>query len=171
MSTDLTDGLTNILKAAAQFLAVARYHGAMPGKHAAAYRDCDVETLAWQGLLERVTFTYGCGQQMQGLRITPEGERLLDQLKAPPDPELATPELAFEHLIILQDVFHFSRMPRYHRMMPEKKARAYAPSDFEDLVNRGYILKMKLKTQGERSHKGYVISGKGERALALAKMI
>jgi hypothetical protein len=44
-------------------------------------------------------------------------------------------------------------------------------SDFEDLLNRGYILKLRLKVQRERTFKGYVTSDKGEQALKQAGML
>ncbi|WP_243359972.1 hypothetical protein [Fundidesulfovibrio terrae] len=157
-----------ILNAVAQFSVLARYHGVMPSKHAVAYRDEDVAGLVDQGLLEWAHFTYGCGKELKGLRITPAGERAAAGRGDSPSGEGS--ELAYEHLLILKDVFHFSRMPRYRRMMPEKKAKRYVACDFEDLINRGYILKIKLKIQGEHTLKGYVISAKGERELAGARM-
>jgi len=153
-----------ILNAVAQFSSMARYQGVMPRKHAVVYKDADVDGLVDEGLLEWVQFTYGCGKELKGLRMTPAGERAADRY-VEPEPGNGS-ELAYEHLLILQDVFHFSHMPLFRRMMPEKKAKSYVPSDFEDLLNRGYILKIKLKIKGERTLKGFVISSKGERALA-----
>jgi len=163
----LTQRQVAILNSVAQFANVARYHGVMPRKHLIAYDDAEVRDLVDGGLVEWATFTYGCGKHMEGLRVTPEGERRAarDMVQEPVLDDLGR-ELAVEHLLILQDLRHFSRMPRYRRMMPDKKAKYYAECDFEDLVNRGYILKMKIKAGGERTLKGYVISGKGERALA-----
>lgn len=158
-----------ILKAATQFRDILKYHGVMPRKHALAFPESDLSALVERGLLEWAEFTYGCGKELKGLRITPEGLRLVDESADPPAQD-ENCELVHEHLLILQDVFHFSRMPRYRRMMPAKKAQAYVSSDFEDLLNRGYVLKMKLKVEGERTLKGFVISPKGERALKKAGM-
>lgn len=158
-----------ILKTAAQFRDILKYHGVMPRKHALAFPESDLSALVDRGLLEWAEFTYGCGKELLGLRITPEGMHLLDESAAPAE-EAEPNELAYEHMLILQDVFHFSRMPRYRRMMPAKKAQAYVSSDFEDLLNRGYVLKMKLKVAGERTLKGFVISLKGERALKKSGM-
>lgn len=165
----LTQRQVAILNSVAQFANVARYHGVMPSRHLIAYEDAEVQDLVDGGLVEWATFTYGCGKNMEGLRITPEGERRAarDTVQEPVLDD-AGRELAMEHLLILQDVYHFSRMPRYRRMMPDKKAKHYMECDFEDLVNRGFILKMKIKAGGERATKGYVISGKGERALMQA---
>ena len=159
-----------ILKAICQFQDVARYHGVMPSKHAIAYPDDDVAALVDQGLVEWAHFTYGCGKEIKGLRLTSLGQRLLEKGVEPSPDQAKCEELAYEYLLILQDVYHFSHMPRYRRMLPEKKASYYIPSDLEDLLNRGYILKMKLKTQGERTLKGYVISDKGRRVLSQAGM-
>lgn len=166
-----SQGQTGILQAVGSFQGVSRYHGVMPSRHALAYSDKDIEELVGQGLMEWAKFTYGCGKELKGLRLTPEGERFLEQAGHGEDGQPGSEELAYEHLLILQDLFHFSRMPRYRRMMPEKKARFYQPADFEDLVNRGYILRMKIRAQGEGTQKGYVISGKGERALRQAGLL
>lgn len=165
----LTASQQAILKAAAQFRDILKYHGVMPLKHALAFPEADLSVLVDLGLLEWAEFTYGCGKELKGLRVTPEGLRLLDESAGPHHEDPAC-ELAYEHMLILQDVFHFGHMPRYRRMMPAKKAHAYVSSDFEDLLNRGYVLKMKLKVEGERTLKGYVISAKGERALKQAGM-
>ncbi|MBI4805340.1 MAG: hypothetical protein HY795_08905 [Desulfovibrio sp.] len=159
-----------ILSAVGQFSEVAKYHGTMPRKLALAYSDEDVSHLVGEALLEWAKFTYGCGKEVKGLRLTPEGQRQLEKACRNEASRPVCSELAYEHLLILQDIFHFSRMPRYRRMMPAKKAAQYISSDFDDLLNRGYILKMKLKIEGERTLKGYVISGKGEQALKKAKM-
>jgi len=156
---------STILKAVGQFGEIAKYHGVMPKKHAVAFDEEQVEELIRGGFLEWVNFTYGCGKEVEGLRLTPKGREALSDNAANGLQSSQPPELAEEHLLILQDIFHFSRMPRYHRMMPEKKARHYVPVDIEDLVNRGYILKIKVKSQGQKSLSGYVISSKGERVL------
>ena len=159
-----------ILKAICQFQDIVKYHGVMPSKHAIAYRDDDVAALVDQGVVEWAQFTYGCGKDVKGLRLTSLGRRQLEQAAEPASEQAACGELAYEHLLILQDIYHFSHMPRYRRMMPEKKASHYIPCDFDDLLNRGYILKMKLKIEGERTLKGYVISDKGRRVLSQAGM-
>jgi hypothetical protein len=167
----LTEHQSAILKATAQFLTLAKYHGAMPSKHIIAYRPEDVTALVAQGLLEWAQFTYGCGKELKGLRLTSKGQLVLDGAREIEPAGKTRGELAYEHLLILQDVYHFSRMPRYRRMMPEKKAGRYVASDFEDLLNRGYILKLRLKVQRERTFKGYVTSDKGEQALKQAGML
>lgn len=168
----LTQQHRNILNAVAQFHHIEKYHGVMPRKHAFLYNDADVAALVGEGLLEWASFTYGCGKELKGLRLTVRGQRAQQGASLPvkavaPD---SGEELAYEHLLILQDLYHFCRMPRYRRMMPEKKARHYAATDFEDLVNRGYILKVRLKAEGEHTFKGFVISSKGERALGATNM-
>jgi hypothetical protein len=166
----LTDQQMTILKAVREFSGVAKYHGTMPRKLALAYSEDDISHLVSEGLVEWAKFTYGCGKEVKGLRLTPDGQRQLEKASRDEASRSVCSELAYEHLLILQDIFHFSRMPRYRRMMPAKKAGQYVSSDLEDLLNRGYVLKMKLKIQGERTLKGYVISGKGEQALKKAKM-
>lgn len=162
---------TDILRSVGQFAGVARYHGVMPYRHALAYKDQDIEELIAQGLMEWAKFTFGCGKEFKGLRLTPEGQRFLEEPQQRVRDEPENEVLAYEHLLILLDLYHFSHMPRYRRMMPEKKARFYQPTDFEDLVNRGYILRMKVRARGEGTLKGFVISGKGEEALRKAAMV
>jgi len=166
----LSDLQMTILNAVGQFSGVAKYHGTMPRKLALAYSDEYISHLVSEGLLELAKFTYDCGKEVKGLRLTPDGQRQLERASRNGASRSVCSELAYEHLLILQDVFHFSCMPRYRPMMPAKKAVKYVSSDFDDLLNRGYVLKMKLKIQGERTLKGYVISGKGEQVLRKAKM-
>ena len=166
----LSDLQMKILNAVGQFLEVSKYHGAMPRKLVLAYRDKDIKELVAEGLLEWVKFTYGCGKEVKGLRLTSDGQLQMERASRIGNDRAACSELAYEYLRILQDIFHFSHMPRYRRMMPQKKAEGYISCDFDDLFSRGYILKMKLKIQGERTLKGYVISSKGEQALKRAKL-
>jgi len=166
----LSDLQMAILVSVGQFAGVAKYHGAMPRKLALAFKDDDISHLVAEGLLEWAKFTYGCGKEIKGLRLTPDGQRQIERASRNGNETAECSELAYEHLLILKDIFHFSRMPRYRCMMPAKKAGHYVSSDFDDLLNRGYVLKMKLKIEGERTLKGYVISGKGEQALKRAKM-
>uniref|UniRef100_A0A7C3W9T0 Uncharacterized protein n=1 Tax=Fundidesulfovibrio putealis TaxID=270496 RepID=A0A7C3W9T0_9BACT len=166
----LTTPQSVVLKAVAQFQKIEKYHGTMPRKHALAYGDDAIEELVAQGLVEWAKFTYGCGKQLKGLRLTVKGQRELDLAGIGLDGPRPS-ELAYEHLLILQDLYHFCRMPRYRRMMPEKKSRHYLASDFEDLVSRGYILKVRLKAEGGATHKGFVISSKGERALGASTLV
>ena len=167
----LTQQHSTILKAVEQFQQIEKYQGVMPRKHACLFRDADVSALVDQGLLDWAKFTFDCGKELKGLRLTVKGQRLLDQQVRHSEmpAQITGTELAYEHLLILEDLHHFCRMPRYRRMMPEKKARHYNPTDFEDLLHRGYILKVRLKADGEQSFKGYVISSKGEHALAEAR--
>lgn len=185
----------SILATVAQFRDIAKYHGVMPHKHVIAFDEGDTQALVAQDLLEWTTFTLPCGVDIKGLRLTPEGERFQADPScelhhdaprsqdAPPVPDgtpLATlqathpatqPLLAHEYLVILKDVFHFSAMPRYHFMMPKKKARFYEADDIEDLIDRGYIIQVRVEAGGDRKYKGYTISTKGRQALADAELV
>ncbi len=187
----------SILATVAQFRDIAKYHGVMPHKHVIAFDEGDTKALVAHDLLEWTTFTLPCGVDIKGLRLTPEGERFqadpsCELLDASPRCQGATPEpsgqplatdqppvpqaaieplLAHEYLIILKDVFHFSAMPRYHFMMPKKKARFYEADDVKDLLDRGYIIHVRVEAGGDRKYKGYTISTKGRQALADADML
>jgi len=97
------------------------------------------------------------------VRLTPQG-RLEIEPEHQPQGEDDFAELTIEHLLLLQDVLHFSRMPRYRFMLPAKKAKSYNQEDLSDLFVRGYLLKLKV-ADDKGSAKGFVISAKGQKAL------
>lgn len=149
----------DILKAAAAFATVERYQGTLPRRQALLYAKDDLRVLDDAGLLECVKLSYPCGRSMAGWRLTEAGRSAL------PEPEAADePELLPEHLRILNDVYHYSRLSAFRGMMPQDLARRqFDKDDLEDLFSHGYLLRIRIKTDGKA--KGWVVSNKGLHAL------
>ncbi|MFZ5813323.1 MAG: hypothetical protein ACOY4F_14895 [Thermodesulfobacteriota bacterium] len=159
---ELTTAQRGIVRAAAEFLNVERYQGAMPRRHTFLYDEKDVKELVRNDYLEWIKLTFSCGKGLKGLRLTDAGRRALEK---PVDPRSGPEDLEPEHLDILNDVFHLSKTVRYRGMMPEKKARFYSADDVEDLFARGYLLRVRVKWGEGKKAKGYMVSAKGLRVL------
>lgn len=145
-----------ILRAAGAFATVERYQGSLPKRQALVFPKDDLHFLEDAGLLERIKLSYPCGRTLAGWRLTPAGTYVLPDTA--PDAE---PELAPEHLRILNDVYHYSRISGFHGMMPKELARQYDKDDVEDLFAHGFLLRIRIKDAG----KGWVVSSKGVAAL------
>lgn len=147
-----------ILRAARAFAVVDRYQGTLPKRQALLFSKDDLRALEESACLERVKLSYPCGRSMAGWRLTAVGRQCL------PEPDLAgEPELLPEHLRILNDVYHFSRLSGFHGMMPKELARQFDKDDLEDLFSHGYLLRIRIKNAGKG--KGWVVSNKGLTAL------
>lgn len=167
----LTREQLGILKAVAQFQGIDKYHGVLPRKQTFVYSDRDINELVGQGLLEWAAFSYVCGRDLTGLRLTDKGNGITELTGVQPVAGQEASDLAYEHLLILKDIYHFSQMPRYHHIMPSKMADIYHPEDIDDLLTRGYILSARVQVSGEKKVKGYIISPKGKRSLKKTGLI
>ncbi|WP_428562691.1 MAG: hypothetical protein ACP59X_22050 [Solidesulfovibrio sp. DCME] len=148
-----------ILRAAAAFATVERYQGSLPKRQALLFSKDDLHRLEEAGLLERIKLSYPCGRTMAGWRLTPTGKQAL-----PPADSVADHELFPEHMRILNDIYHYSRITGFHGMMPRELAKQYDKDDMEDLFGHGYLLRIRIKDAG----KGWVVSNKGLAALRRA---
>ena len=146
----------DILRAAAAFSSIERYNGTMPRRQALHYDKTRLAELEDAGFLERVKLSFPCGKDVEGWRITAGGRFALAG-------EDAASALEPEHLRILNDVYHFSRLSGFHGMMPKELARQFDKDDLEDLFSHGYLLRIRIKTDGKA--KGWVVSNKGLHAL------
>jgi hypothetical protein len=151
----------DILRATAAFAAVARYQGTMPKRQALVYAKDDLAILEDAGFLEQVKLSYPCGKSVAGWRLTNAGRRLL-----PGQEHIGEEELEPEHLRILSDVYHYSRISRFGGMMPKELGKDYDADDMRDLYWHGYLLRIRLK--GAKRAKGWVVSAKGLAVLHLA---
>ncbi|MGD9610755.1 MAG: hypothetical protein AB7U59_15225 [Desulfovibrionaceae bacterium] len=152
----------NILRAAAAFDTVRRYHGILPKHLAIVYPPEELSALEAAGLLERVKIGFACGRNEKGWRLTEAGRRLLPET-APDE----TSALAPEHLRLLRDFYHYARISRHRGMMPKKLAKDYDADDLRDLFEHGYLLRIRVK--GKVTAKGWLVSRKGLRALGQAE--
>ena len=154
----LSDKQRAILRAVAAFDTIERYHGLLPKRLALLYDGADLARLEGSGLLERVKLHHACGRDAKGWRLTEAGRRLL-----PPAPGSDHPTLAPEHLRLLRDVYHASRISLNRGMMPRKLAKAYDADDLRDLYEHGYLLRIRIS--GQVTAKGWLVSNKGLSAL------
>ena len=69
-----------------------------------------------------------------------------------------------EHLRILSDVYHYSRLSQNRGLMPKELAKDFDADDLRDLFLHGYLLRIRLK--GRVTAKGWVVSEKGLAALS-----
>ena len=146
----------DILRAAAAFSAVERYNGTMPKRQALHYDKTQLAELEDAGFLERVKLSFPCGKDVEGWRITAQGRYALAG-------QAAQEALEPEHLRILSDVYHYSRLSRNRGMMPKELAGEFDADDVGDLFMHGYLLRIHLK--GTVKAKGWVVSQKGLDAL------
>ncbi len=171
---EITPSQGDIIKAAAAFSSLDRYQGALPKKHALIYDEDDLAVLINDGLLETMRFTFSCGRQSEGLRLTALGREALAGLPQD-EPEDALDdgldELAPEHIDIMNDIYHFSKITKNKGVMPKELSRRYVAEDLDDLFSRGYILRVKVKVKSKadaksaKPVKGYVLSSKGLRII------
>ncbi|HWQ08512.1 MAG TPA: hypothetical protein VN436_05380, partial [Holophaga sp.] len=108
----------DILRAAAAFATIERYQGTLPRRQAMVYAREDLDALEEAGLLERVKLSYPCGKSLDGWRLTQDGRFALPGA----DPGQDAP-LEPEHLRILSDVYHASRLSQNQGMMPKAMAK------------------------------------------------
>ena len=146
----------DILRAAAAFSSIERYNGTMPRRQALHYDKTRLAELEDAGFLERVKLSFPCGKDVEGWRITAGGRFALAG-------EDAASALEPEHLRILSDVYHYSKLSRNRGMMPKELAGEFDGDDVRDLFLHGYLLRINLK--GTVKAKGWVVSQKGLDAL------
>ena len=156
-----TSRQVEILRAAAAFASVARYHGTLPRRQALHYAKDDLAGLEDAGFLERVKLSFPCGKDVAGWRLTAAGRQALSV----PEAEAGL-ELEPEHLRILNDVYHSSRLSAHRGMMPKELARQFDGDDLDDLFTHGYLLRIRIKSAGKA--KGWIVSSKGLSALRRA---
>ena len=149
----------DILRAAAAFSSIARYNGTMPRRQALHYDKTRLAELEDAGFLERVKLSFPCGKDVEGWRLTPPGQLILAE-------SAGEDALEPEHLRILSDVYHYSRLSQNRGMMPKELEKAFDADDLRDLFEHGYLLRIKLK--GRVTAKGWVVSNKGLTALRQA---
>jgi hypothetical protein len=81
------------------------------------------------------------------------------------DDDVALDQLDREHLDILRDIFHLSRVTRFCGVAPLEMLQDYDPMLLRMLYDMGYVYHIKLKGKNVRHGNGYVLSDKARRLL------
>jgi len=167
---NLTERDLQILKNVRFFTKMHRYGGMLPGKYLLLYENDDLEKLIAHDYLERAVLSTPSNTVYPGLRLGAAGRKLINEEETPVIQD-GTQEIPIELVDIMEDVYHFSHIGRYRGLMPEKKAREYEPSDLEDLLNHGYVYRVKIRWAEGKKIEGYVISTKAHHLLKTLRII
>lgn len=164
-----------ILQAVIGFAHVEKYQGTLPRKLALMYDEDDVQDLVAMGLLEWTTMTYSCGRDVFGLRATVAGKELADECAPDPQPDQETGgaciEFTHEHLTLLSDIYHYSKVSHLEGLYPERLAKGQSKEDLDDLFDRGLIIKVRVNRQDDDKRiKGFLLSSKGKKTLRQHKL-
>jgi len=167
----LTQEHIQVLREIAGFATVKRYHGMLPGKHAVMYDEAMLAQLLEQGLIEEGVIFSQCGASSKGYRLSAKAREQLREMglefnsgdweKIGAMDYVSRDGLGQEHLDLLSDMRHFSRITLYGGIMPKEFVGEYAKEVVGLLYDGGYIFYIKLKGEGVRYKKGYVLSDKG----------
>ncbi len=172
------------LRDVAAFGRIKRYHGMLPAKLAMFLEESKLKDLLQAGYIERLHVSFSCGSETKLLKLTDKGEELVARLRAegtledtsppvtagttPPNQSEAGEEhrpalepLTREQLIILNDIYHFSKITRFGGIMPLDKLKEYAAADINTLYGRGFIIRVKAEVGAGAKRKGYILSDKG----------
>lgn len=171
----LTQEHIQFLKHVQAYTNVKRYHGMLPEREALAYEDGMLERLKECGLVEEGTILTSCGSNPKGYRLAKGARQELMSLgidftdkgweKVRNDDDVALDQLDREHLDILRDIFHLSRVTRFCGVAPLEMLQDYDPMLLRMLYDMGYVYHIKLKGKNVRHGNGYVLSDKARRLL------
>jgi len=159
-----------ILKNVRFFTKMHRYGGMLPAKYLLLYENDDLEQLIAHDYLERAVLSTPSNTAYPGLRLGSAGRKLINEEEMPVIRD-GIQEIPVELVDIMEDIHHFSRIGRYRGLMPEKKAREYEACDLEDLLNHGYVYRVKIRWAAGKKSDGYVISTKGHHLLKRLRII
>lgn len=168
-----------ILQDIASFSSVERYRGMLPTKLALCYEERKINELVKADLVERMEISYACGQEATLLKLTEEGEELLDEMvrngvqniqilrkrKAQPPVRPECEGLSEEQWQIMNDIFHYSKIHRFGGLMPSNETDDYSPRALNELFAQGFIIRVKAEIGTGEKRKGYILSDKGLRCL------
>lgn len=167
----LTQEHIQILREIGGFATVKRYHGMLPEKHAILYDEEILASLLEQELVEEGAIFSQCGASSKGYRLSAKAREQLKDLGLEFDHEdwekistidfVSQDGLGQEHIDLLTDMQHFSRISLYGGIVPKEIMEEYDKKVVGLLYDGGYIFYIKLKGAGVRHKKGYVLSEKG----------
>lgn len=158
-----------ILKDVSVFSRVHRYHGMLPRKLTLFYDEDSIDDLLHAEFIERVHFNYPCGSNTILLRLTPSGQKALQENEdaLEPLPGETLNELTQEQWDVLSDVYHISQLRRYAGIMPLQavEEEKLDPKIVNHLYARGFLIRVKAEMGSGKKRKGFLLTNKGLRYL------
>lgn len=171
----LTREHIQLLKHVQAYSNVKRYHGMLPEREALAYDSKMLDHLKECGLLEEGTILTSCGSNPRGYRLAKNARKELNSLgidfadraweKVRNDDEVTLDQLDKEHIDLLRDIYHLSKVTRFCGVAPKDMLRDYDNTVLYMLYDMGYVYHIKLKGKNVRHGDGYVLSDKAQRLL------
>lgn len=174
----LTEHHVELLKHIHTYSKIKQYHGMLPRKEAAVYDDRLIDYLLEQGLVEEGVIITTCGSNPKGYRLAEGAKDELDALGIDIGGEewrqlketrsVTADGLEREHIDLLMDIYHFSKIKKFHGIAPRFVLDSYDTDVIKFLYDTGYIFYIKLKGSKVDHEKGYVLSDKAYRLLEQA---
>jgi hypothetical protein len=160
------------------FEGMERYHGLMPQRHTVLYEDDVITDLVDNNLVDEGFLTTSCGMETKGYRLTKsaleELERLGVNLEEGLDGHVlhneytSHEELMKEDIDLLGEIYHFTKIKRYHGIAPRDMFDENDRKRVKYLYKSGYLYNIRLKGPSVKFEKGYVLT---DRAHSLLKHI
>jgi hypothetical protein len=176
----LTEQHIQILKHIHAYTNVKRYHGMLPEREALAYDDNVLEYLKECGVVEEGIIITSCGSNPKGFRLAEGARHELESLgidftdkgweKVRNDDYVALDQLDKEHIELLRDIYHLSKVSRFCGVAPCEMLEDYERTLLRMLYDMGYVFHIKLKGKNVRHGDGYVLSDKAMRLLRQSGM-
>ncbi|MEF2146123.1 MAG: hypothetical protein V3573_11815 [Desulfovibrionaceae bacterium] len=171
----LTEKHVQILKHIQAYANVKRYHGMLPEREALAYDELVLDSLKENGLVEEGMIMTSCGSNPKGYRLSDGARAELEAFgidftdrgweKVRNDDNVSMDQLDKEHIEMLRDIYHLSRVSRNHGVAPGAVLDDYEKPLLRMLYDMGYVFHIKLKGKNVKHGDGYVLSDKATRLL------
>lgn len=159
------------------FSGMERYHGLMPERHAVLYEEEVIRDLVTNNLVDEGFLTTSCGMENKGYRLTRTAQEELARLgvdleehcNGDADSGYANhDELMKEDIDLLGEIYHFTKIKRYHGIAPRDMFDENDRKRVKYLYKSGYLYNIRLKGPSVIFEKGYVLT---DRAHSLLKHI
>jgi YesN/AraC family two-component response regulator len=159
------------------FSGMERYHGLMPERHSILYEDDVIRDLVENNLVDEGFLTTSCGMENKGYRLTKTAQEELarlgfdleDHCYGITDSQYTDhDELMKEDIDLLGEIYHFTKIKRYHGIAPREMFDEIDRKRVKYLYKSGYLYNIRLKGPSVKFEKGYVLT---DRAHTLLKHI
>lgn len=158
------------------FARMERYHRLMPERHAAIYDEQVIMDLVEHNLVEEGFLTTTCGLETRGYRLTDTAHEELTRLGVDIEDEngwdeikgleyVTDDELNRDDIELLTEIYHFTKIKRYHGLAPRDMFEECDRKRLKDLYKSGYVFNIRLKGPTVKFEKGYVLTDRGHSLL------